>query len=332
MFLDISNMMNELTKLKNTDGGLDYSIIIPVYCNEGSLKRTYQMLRENVVNDENNRTRSYEIVFIDDGSYDGSFNELMELKKEDPQHVKVIKFTRNFGQVSAIRAGMHYARGQCIINISADLQDPPELINQMIEHYFNDGYHVVIGSRQSRNESFFRRKTANLFYRIIRHISFPEMPPGGFDFFLVSSKVRDLIIKSNEKNPFLQGQILWPGFKIKYIPYQRKNREIGKSKWTFSKKIKYLIDGMMAYSYLPLRMMTVLGIVISCLGFLYAAFIFFAKIFGGIPIVGWAPIMIVVLVLSGFQMLMLGIIGEYLWRTLDQVRGRDHYVIEEIYE
>jgi dolichol-phosphate mannosyltransferase len=324
--------MNELNKPKSTDGGLDYSIIIPVYCNEGSLKRTYQILRENVVNDENNKTRLYEIVFIDDGSYDGSFNELMELKKEDPQHVKVIKFTRNFGQVSAIRAGMQYARGQCIINISADLQDPPELINQMIEHYFNDGYHVVTGSRQSRDESFFRRKTANLFYRIIKRISFPEMPPGGFDFFLVSSTVRDLIIKFNEKNPFLQGQILWPGFKIKCIPYQRKNREIGKSKWTFSKKIKYLIDGMMAYSYLPLRMMTVLGIVISSLGFLYAAFIFFAKIFGSIPIEGWAPIMIVVLVLSGFQMLMLGIIGEYLWRTLDQVRNRDHFIIEEIYD
>lgn len=324
--------MNELTKPKSTDGGLDYSIIIPVYCNEGSLKRTYQILRENVVNDKNNKTRSYEIIFIDDGSYDGSFNELMELKKEDPQHVKVIKFTRNFGQVSAIRAGLQYARGQCITDISADLQDPPELINRMMEHYFKDGYHVVIGSRQSRDESFFRRKTANLFYRIIKRISFPGMPPGGFDFFLVSSRVRDLIIKSNEKNPFLQGQILWPGFKIKCIPYQRKNRKIGKSKWTFSKKVKYLIDGMMAYSYLPLRMMSVLGIVISSLGFLYAAFIFFAKILGGIPIEGWAPIMIVVLVLSGFQMLMLGIIGEYLWRTLDQVRNRDHFVVEEIYD
>jgi dolichol-phosphate mannosyltransferase len=325
-------MMNELTKHKNTDASLDYSIIIPVYCNEGSLKRTYQILRENVVNDENNKNRSYEIVFIDDGSHDGSFNELMELKKEDPKHVKVIKFTRNFGQVSAIRAGLQYARGQCITNISADLQDPPELINQMMGHYFNDGYHVVIGSRQSRDESFFRRKTANLFYRIIKRISFPGMPPGGFDFFLVSSKVRDLIIKSNEKNPFLQGQILWPGFKIKCIPYQRKNRKIGKSKWTFSKKVKYLIDGMMAYSYLPLRMMSVLGIVISSLGFLYAAFIFFARILGGIPIEGWAPIMIVVLVLSGFQMLMLGIIGEYLWRTLDQVRNRDHFIVEEIYD
>lgn len=326
--------MDELNKKGKPGQGIDYSIIIPVYCNEGSLKRTYQILRENVVNDENNKGRSYEIVFIDDGSYDGSFNELMELKKEDPGHVKVIKFTRNFGQVSAIRAGMQYAGGQCIINISADLQDPPELINQMIEHYFNDRYHVVIGSRQSRNESFFRRKTANLFYRIIKRISFPEMPPGGFDFFLVSSKVRDLIIKSNEKNPFLQGQILWPGFKIKCIPYQRKKREIGKSKWTFSKKIKYLIDGTMAYSYLPLRMMTVLGIIISGLGFLYALLIFLGKIFGGIPIKGegWAPLMIVVLVLSGFQMLMLGIIGEYLWRTLDQVRARDHYVIEEIYE
>jgi dolichol-phosphate mannosyltransferase len=309
---------------------IDYSIIIPVYCNSGSLKKTYQKLQEEVF--AKNTSRTHEIIFIDDGSHDDSFNELMEIKESDPQHVKVIKFTRNFGQVSAIRAGLQHAGGQCIVNISADLQDPPELINQMLDAYFNEGCQLVICTRKMRDESIFRRMTSSLFYKVIKKISFPGMPAGGFDFFLIGSKANNVIKKSREQNPFLQGQILWTGFEAKMIPYERKKREIGKSKWTFAKKIKYLLDGVMAYSYLPLRFMSVLGIIISSLGILYACIIFLLKILGGIPIKGWAPIMIVVLVLSGFQMLMLGIIGEYLWRTLDQVRNRDPFVIEDIYD
>ena len=156
------------------------------------------------------------------------------------------------------------------------------------------------------------------------------MPLGGFDFALLSDTVKNIIINRQEANPFWQGQILWTGYKTRFIPYQRAKREIGESKWTTSKKIKYLIDGVMAYSYFPLRVMSVVGLSLSILGFLYAIVIFFAKIFGSVPIEGWAPLMIIILVLSGIQMLMLGIIGEYLWRTLDQVRNRPQYIIETI--
>jgi len=311
-------------------GKIDYSIIIPVYCNQEELRKTYQAIMTMVV--EYNPSRSYEIIFIDDGSVDSSFENMMELKKLNPQNVKIIKFTRNFGQVSAIRAGVEHSRGRCVVNISADLQDPPDLINNMLEYHFKDGVEIVVCKRDSREESFFRRKTSKLFYKIMNKLSFPNMPEGGFDFFLIGSKVKEALIKSKEMNPFLQGQILWTGYPVKFIPYQRKKRETGSSKWTFGMKIKYLIDGVMAYSYVPLRFMTVLGMIISGLGFLYACVIFFTKIFGGIPIKGWAPIMIVVLILSGFQMLMLGVIGEYVWRTLEQVRRRDHYVIEKIYD
>ncbi|MCP5105624.1 MAG: glycosyltransferase family 2 protein [bacterium] len=305
------------------------SIVIPVYFNEGSLRKTYNLLNEKVV--ANHKDLNFEIIFIDDGSGDKSLLELLALQSESSM-VKVIKLSRNFGQGAAILAGFTHARGRAVVTVAADLQEPPEVISQMLDCHFKENYHIVIGTREARDESFFRRKTSNLFYSIIRKMSFPQMPKGGFDFFLISSKVKDLIVKSNEKNPFIQGQILWSGFKTKFIPYRRQKREVGKSRWTFAKKIKYLIDGMLAYSYLPLRFMTTAGIIISGLGFLYALVILISKIFGGITIYGWAPIMIVVLVLSGFQMLMLGIIGEYLWRTLDQVRGRDHFVIEEIYE
>jgi dolichol-phosphate mannosyltransferase len=158
------------------------------------------------------------------------------------------------------------------------------------------------------------------------------MPQGGFDFLLVSQNVKKLILNNMEANAFWQGQILWTGYNVKFIPYKRMKREIGESKWTFSKKVKYLIDGVLGYSFFPIRIMSILGVIISLSGFLYSIFIIIAKITGNVPFQGWAPLMIIILLLSGFQMMMLGIIGEYLWRTLDEVRRRQLYVIENIYE
>ncbi len=305
------------------------SIVVPVYFNEGSLHKTFDLLQNVVM--KNNPNRTFEIIFIDDGSGDDSLAELMELK-EAHDVVRVIKLSRNFGQGAAILAGYTHARGDTVVTIAADLQEPPELINQMLDAHFNEKNDIVICTRQGREESFFRRATSNLFYGIIKRISFKNMPDGGFDFFLISRRVKNLIVRSNEKNPFLQGQVLWSGFQTKFIPYTRKAREIGKSRWTFGKKIKYLIDGMMAYSYFPMRFMSVMGMIIFGLGLLYSLVIVLAKFLGSTPFVGWAPLMIVILLLSGFQMLMLGIIGEYLWRTLDQVRNREQFVVDEIYD
>jgi polyisoprenyl-phosphate glycosyltransferase len=308
--------------------GKDFSIIIPVYFNEGSLSITYAQLKKEVLTEQQ---LSYELIFIDDGSLDNSLQELLEIRKLDPENIKIVKFTRNFGQVAAIMAGYEISNSKVVINISADLQDPPSLINEMIKKHFSEGYEVVICTRDSREESLFRRLTSRFFYSLIKKWSLPTMPIGGFDYVLISRKVRNLILSHKEVNPFWQGQILWHGFKTYHIPYQRKKREIGKSRWTFSKKIKYLIDGLMAYSYIPIRIISVLGFLNALAGFLYAFVIIFARIFGDVPFKGWAPIMILILVLSGIQMIMLGIIGEYLWRTLDQVRNRQPYVIEQIY-
>jgi dolichol-phosphate mannosyltransferase len=309
---------------------IDYSIIIPVYYNEGSIEKTFNILKEKVIS--KNKELNCELIFIDDGSKDNSCNEILALKEKHPDLVKAIKFTRNFGQVSAIYAGYRYAKGKCLINISADLQDPPDLINRMITYHFKNEYEIVVCNRESREESYFKSKTSDMFYNLIKKLSFPNMPSGGFDFVLISSKVKNIILEKREANPFWQGQLLWTGHRTKFIPYKRNERVIGKSRWTFSKKIKYLIDGVTSYSYFPVRLMSVVGSLIAFLGFLYAIFIILARIFGNLAFIGWAPIMIAILVLSGVQMLMIGIVGEYLWRVLDQVRNRQPYIIEKIYD
>jgi len=309
---------------------IDYSIIIPVYYNEGSIEKTFNILKENVISI--NKELNCELILVDDGSKDNSFNEIAALKEKHPDLIKAIKFTRNFGQVAAIYAGYQYARGKCIINISADLQDPPELINEMLSYHLKDKYEIVICTRESREDTYFERKTSNLFYWLMKRLSFPNLPSGGFDFVLISDKVKNIILEKIEANPFWQGQLLWSGHRIKFIPYRRREREIGKSRWTFSKKIKYLIDGVTSYSYFPLRLMSGIGSLVALVGFLYAIVIIFARIFSNTVPHGWAPIMVVVLLLSGVQMLMIGVVGEYLWRVLDQVRNRQPYIIEKIYD
>jgi glycosyltransferase involved in cell wall biosynthesis len=312
------------------DNLIDYSIIVPVYFNEGSIVKTIDLINNTVI--ARNSLLIPEIIIVDDGSLDNSFKEIMLAKEQHNELLKVIKLTRNFGQLSAILAGYSIARGKCIINISADLQDPPELINQMLDAYFKESYEIVICTREQRDETGYRKATSKFFYKMIQKLNFANMPMGGFDIALISTRIKDYILNNQEANAFWQGQILWTGLPIKFIPYTRRKREVGKSRWTFSKKMKLLIDGVMSYSFFPIRLMIVAGIIISLSGFIYAISITIAWFFGDVPFTGWAPIMILILILSGFQMLMLGIIGEYLWRALDQVRNRPSYIIDKIYE
>ena len=171
-----------------------------------------------------------------------------------------------------------------------------------------------------------------IFYRLIRKLSFPNMPEGGFDYLLLGRRALDLLMRNQEAHPFFQGQILWTGFKTEFLKYHRREREIGKSRWTFGKKITMLIDGVMSYSFVPIRFMSVSGVMVALLGFLYAIVIFIGKLVWGNPVPGMALLPILILVLGGFQLLTLGIIGEYLWRTLAQVRNRDPYVIDAVYD
>jgi polyisoprenyl-phosphate glycosyltransferase len=308
---------------------MDCSVIIPVYYNEGTINKTFTSISDTLSG--NQHIKDYEVIFIDDGSGDNSFSEISDVVKNN-RNAKAIKLTRNFGQVPAIYAGYRFAKGTCIITLSADLQDPPELINRMLDAFFNDKVEIVICAREDRDENAFRKITSSVFYSMMRRLSFENMPQGGFDYVLISRKVADYLNKLDETNIFWQGQLLWSGYSTKFISYIRQQRSIGRSRWTFGKKIKYLLDGVLAYSFSPIRLISLAGIFIFLSGLLYSVVIVIQYFFGNAPFKGWTPIMILILLLSGFQLLMLGIIGEYLWRTLDQARNRPPFLIEKIME
>jgi dolichol-phosphate mannosyltransferase len=206
--------------------------------------------------------------------------------------------------------------------------------NEIIEAYYTEGFEIAVGVRQERKESLYRRAGSSLWYKILRKLTFPEFPEKGFNYFGISKKVKDMILEDISNGTQLSNVlIVWTGFPIKNIPYTRQKREHGKSKFGLLKKIQAMFDSLVSFSFFPIRIMTVLGFIISFLGFGYAALIFISKIIGNpFPYKGWVPMMILILVLSGFQMLMIGIIGEYLWRTLDVARKRSTYVIEKIFE
>ena len=306
------------------------SIIIPVYCNEESLQELYNIINDDVI--VKNENLKFEIIFIDDGSKDNSLNILQGIYNKYKPIVKVIKLSRNFGQANAIMAGLNFCSGNYAVIMSADLQDPPGLINTMIKKAYTGNRDIVIATRKGRDESIYRVITSKIFYSIMKLLSFKNMPLGGFDFFLVSRRVMDIIVNDIDSNPFIQGKVLYTGFQTEFIQYKRRKRPYGKSKWSFSKKINALIDSVLSYSYFPIRLMSLIGLLVSAAGFLYAIIIIISYFHNNVPFPGWAPIMILILVLSGFQMLMLGIIGEYLWRTLDQVRRRPKYIIDKIYQ
>lgn len=322
-------MMEEMSRESNREKKTpDYSCVLPVYYNEGALTKTLSRLKKRVL--DANPDYAAEIIFVDDGSGDGSYQELIGLRNENPDLVKVVKLTRNFGQVNALMAGFAQAKGRCVVAMSADGQDPVDLINDMLKGHFDDGYELVICHREDRDETYTRKLTSEIFYSLVRRLSFSNMPVGGFDFFLMGRRALDVLLRNAEAHSFLQGQILWTGYPVKYISYRRQAREIGSSRWTVSKKVTYLIDGVMSYSSMPIRFMSLAGLAIASSGFLYALFIIATRLMFGSVIQGWAAIMVVILVLGGIQLLMLGVIGEYMWRTLAQSRGRDAYVIEEI--
>lgn len=298
------------------------SFIIPVYRNEGSIVLTYEKVTELM----RRLGHNYEFVFVNDGSDDGSMAEIMSIYERD-QNVKVISFSRNFGQAAAIIAGYREVTGDASVNMSADLQEPVSLLEDMIARW-RQGNEIVICHRVDREDGFIANNTSRVFYRLMRYAN-PKMPDGGFDFILMDRKALDAINQIDERNRFIQGDILWLGFSTVFIPYSRLKRTIGKSQWTLSKKLKYFIDGLLNTSYIPIRLMSLLGICFSVFGFLYALIIVYNRIINNTPFKGWAPIMITILIVGGLIMLMLGIIGEYVWRTYDETRKRPLYIVKD---
>lgn len=300
------------------------SFVIAVYHNEGALSKTHAKIQAVFSNELAHH--EYEIVFVDDGSKDASLQEVLSLREQDPR-VKVITFTRNFGQMAAMLAGFKEATGDAVINISADLQDPVELIPQMVEKW-QGGSEIVICHRTDRSDTLFSKLVSHLAYAVLR-MSLPQIPPGGFDFVLMDRKVMDAFNAIDVRHRFFQGDLLWTGYRTSFIPYVRLKRTIGKSQYNLAKKFNNFLDAVLDASYLPIRFISLLGVITSVLGVLYSVSIVFSWLRGETPFTGWAPIMIVILLVGGLIMLMLGVIGEYVWRINEEVRKRPNYVVRD---
>ena len=299
------------------------SIIIPVYYNEMNLHDLYEDLFTKVLQ----HLEDYELVFVDDGSQDASYAIIQELIQRDSRIVS-LKLSRNFGSHAAILAGLNHCTGDCAVMKTADLQEPSSMILDMYAKW-QTGNNVVLAIRSDREESVFQSLFSNLYYRIMRRYVLKNMPLGGFDCFLIDRKVIEVLRLMDEKNTSLMGQILWAGFKTDSIYYTRLKREKGKSRWTLQKKIKLVIDSVLSFTYLPVRFMTVIGLIFFLGSVIWAAFIIYQRIFGGIALEGWTTLMAFNLFASGLNLLTLGIIGEYLWRNFDATRPRPTYIVED---
>ncbi len=272
-----------------------------------------------------------EIILVDDHSADRSPLLLKELCQRDSRF-RYARLARNSGSHVAILAGLAQARGECSVFLAADLQDPPELILQMLE-LWRAGHHVVWAVRDER-EGTSRADLflSNTFYRLLNLLGEVNLPPLGFDFALLDRKVVDALVKSAGSNPSIGGEIARLGFSSAQIAYTKEKRAAGDSKWTFKRKLKAFADAFVSFSYAPLRAMSYLGMLFSVLGFAYALVVICLRLMTRTPVQGWSSLIVVVLVLGGVQMMMLGILGEYLWRTLEAARQRPIYFFEETSE
>ena len=269
----------------------------------------------------------WEFIWVDDGSTDQTVERVLASREKDPR-VCVLQLSRNFGSYAAIKAGFDYARGDACITISADLQDPPELFKSFTARW-QEGYHVVWGVREQRDDPWSKRVMANLFYRLIRRLALADLPEHGMDCGLFDRKVVDTFRQIRDKNSITFMTIYWMGFRQARIPYRRQSRQFGTSKWPVGSRIKSALDVITAFSYLPVRISSYLGLIISTIAFITAVVVLFNKIVLGIGGWGWPSLMIALLFLGGIQMLMLGIIGEYLWRINSEVRDRPQYIVME---
>jgi polyisoprenyl-phosphate glycosyltransferase len=305
------------------------SIIVPVFNNASSLPDLLERFQDLAAKNANDQ---FEFIFVDDGSMDNSFSILESLFQKESR-IQVVKLSRNFGSNAALLAGLGQTRGDAVAAIAADLQDPPELINDMLVDW-RQGHKVVLAARQSREDDFLTTLLADTFYSLFRRFAINTMPRHGFDFFLIDRQVCDLINNIQENNAYLMGLILWLGFSPKVVYYHRQAREkrYGPSMWTTAKKIKYFLDSFVAFSYFPVRAASVIGIGFSLVGLIYAVIVITIRLATSVQPEGWASLMIVVLIVSGAQMLMIGILGEYLWRNLDETRRRPRFIIETVLE
>ncbi len=300
------------------------TIISPAYNEADNLPALYERLKGAF----DPAGVEWEWIVVDDHSTDATPQYLRQLVTQDAR-VSAVRFSRNFGSHAAIACGLHRARGACAVVLAADLQDPPEAVLSLLNEW-KAGAHVVWAVRAGRKgESASTLLFARLYYALMRNVvGIKEMPAEGADFFLLDRRVIDNLRDFPESNASLLVLITWMGFRQASVEYVKQARLHGRSKWNLEKKLKLVIDSVTSFSYLPIRLMSYVGFVAALVGFAYAAVVI-VNVIAGRPVEGWSSLMVVVLTMGGVQMLMLGVLGEYLWRALDEARRRPRYLVEE---
>ncbi|WP_341915048.1 glycosyltransferase family 2 protein [Polaromonas sp. YR568] len=305
-----------------------FSIVVPIYQNELNIPSTVPRLLA-LQNSLDQWDMDLELIFVDDGSRDQSYNLLEEFQSRHPEAIKLVKLTKNFGQTPATQAGLQHATGDCIGVISADLQEPCEMFIEMIK-VWTEGAKFVIGERQIREELWWHRKVSGIYWSLIRRHAFSDFPDMGYDFCLLDRQVVDDINKINEKNSSIFVLIYWFGYKAVRIPITRKIREKGSSQWRLLTKIRFTLDTLIGFTYLPSRFITVMSLSASVVAMFFLLFLLYRWYITGAAPAGWMTVVGLLLILGSLILFSLGIISEYLLRILDESRKRPAYVLEKI--
>lgn len=306
---------------------IQYSIVIPVYNEEEVIHETYRRLTEVMLS----TGEEYELIFVNDGSRDRTADILKDYSRKD-ESVILLDFSRNFGHQIAITAGMDYSRGMAVVVIDADLQDPPELILEMIEKW-KQGYDVVYAKRTKRKgETVFKKQTAKMFYRFLHSMTDIEIPLDTGDFRLLDRKVCDHMNNLQEKNRFVRGLVSWVGFNQTAVEYERDERLAGESKYPLKKMLKLSMDGITSFSYKPLKLASYAGVTLSGIGFIYLFVVLYLKLFTERTITGWSSLIVIQLIFSGMILFILGMMGEYIGRIYDESKHRPLYIVRDVYQ
>ena len=306
---------------------MDLSVIIPIFNEEANIGELHRRLSALLVS--MHLPGGYELVFVNDGSRDGSLPQLLLLAERDPGHVRYLSFSRNFGHQVAVTAGLDRAEGAAVVIIDADLQDPPELIPALYAK-LHEGYEVVYARRRSRQgESVAKKLTAKLFYRLLRAMTHVEIPVDTGDFRIISRKVVLALRQMPEQNKFLRGQIAWIGYRQTYLEYDRAERAGGVTGYTYAKMLRFALDGVTAFSDTPLKIATISGFFVSAIAFMLIIYTLYARFVAQDYQPGWASLMVSSLFIGGVQLIAIGIIGEYLARLGANVRQRPLYIVSE---
>ncbi len=301
------------------------SVVLPVYNEEEVLPETLRRLTAAL----ESVGEPFEVVVVNDGSRDGTMRIVREVCAADPRF-KLVSFSRNFGHQTAITAGMDHSSGQAIVVIDADLQDPPEVIAELVSRW-REGYEVVYARRiERKGETAFKRRTARLYYRLLRGLTTVDIPVDTGDFRLIDAKVRDALLAVPEHNRYVRGLVSWLGFRQTFVPYVREKRFAGVTKYPLRKMIRLAADGITSFSYKPLKAGIAIGVALSVFALLFALFIFVSRLAGWVFMEpGWASLMCVMLFFFGVVLIMLGVIGEYIARIFEEVKGRPLYIVSE---